>query len=1325
MAFDVEGALAAGYSRADIAEYLASKKNFDVAGAREAGYTDEDIVSYLLPEKPLAKAAPVSAPKTDTVQNPLAAKEPGIIDRLVTAVKDVGKPSSVMDTYTPTAEDQQKAIDKRLSLGQGPVSETAVAKAQDVRTGRLKTEDQGLIRLAKALEQQQAPTLEGVAQRVTEDERLADEAETARRRALARENPLLGSLQSGLASMTAGGLNLPSVAADAFNQTFVNPVLEAAGFSPLDRVSTAYGTEYLAKAAAAYFPPLRASILPAMGSTTAGQSFAAGDDSRVAAAKGAVEVVTEMLPLGVFDKVGDVLRGMSVPKQKAVLAIAGQRLLQSGAQISADMLTNAVEEAAAQFGGNVLDRYFQGKDVELTQGLADASVLGAATGGAMGAPRSAGILAGKFEPVTPEQQIADAINQNVQQMQPVGAELEAVAALSPTPIDPAVLAQRILQSRTVDDAISAAEQAAGGIPQVSYAPSLAPAAAAPLPAPAPIQNLPTIPSVAEIQQEQPTLNMGRVEPTLGPVPETGTVTLPEPSVAVEQQFGLDKLRLAPRPQRIQGQSVADLSDDQLRAVVEDEAAPAITRRGAQIELDARRSEQGPARVEPTLTPTTEVPAAAAEPVAGALEPSAVRADAQRYLDEQAATEGIESPVQLNPAPAEEQTAVSEIAQALGSQFGTKIEAYSDARDTAVNGFAFKGTAFVNVANVPMNITRTTLHEFKHTVEQIAQAETEAGLTGTAAQQFVADIDSIFDDITEEGRRAYAENFLFKEELDNLTGAKREKRLRQLLASPTLRSEMTADFIGNRATDKAFWQDIAAQDPEGFKGFVEKWLKIIDNLLATLRGTKTQTRKESAKVDKYIRDLNTAKMIARDALIEYRRGALTESQRAAPEGKPAASLREGEGRETNIPAGGESVQPAAERAGPPVGEAGRGEVPSYGEAREGAISVIGRHYSPRVQTSLSSGYYGSGLRGAEAGRLRESNDPRISKRIYFYVDTGKGIRPESGVGRFAHEVRLDNIYDPASRLIPPQGNANAFESAVIDAGFDGYIAPFGNGAAVVVLGPQHNAVPVKSLEQVAFAKREKTTAIGDFETVPQKDGGIKVLGAADEIRAVMPEGVVGRPVEGGILFTPANAPRVRAALEGRKLAYSRAGAVVTNLPMKNGVYVGAPPKYNTPAKIATLRKNLRKLTFEGAPGKYWYENSGKEVLKMVGGDVQEARKFVALLAIYSPQAKVDANSTFALRAWAQYKAGQPISVKTGVMDKKAKAALEDVDAFWSGEKTGNFFNNLLRMIDPSTAGKQGATIDMWMGTRLGTPASTGCNLGSDESPDGKLRRQKTY
>ena len=467
-----------------------------------------------------------------------------------------------------------------------------------------------------------------------------------------------------------------------------------------------------------------------------------------------------------------------------------------------------------------------------------------------------------------------------------------------------------------------------------------------------------------------------------------------------------------------------------------------------------------------------------------------RTIAQADLDRWAAASNETAPV-LNPAPAEEDAAVNQIANALNSQFGGRIYAFHDTQPMSVNGFALGGAAFVNTASPDINVGKTSLHEFKHTVEQIAEAERRQGLTDTPAQQFTSSIDSVFSDMTEEGKRAYAENFLHKAELDAITDPfAREIRLRELLQAPMLLSEMTADFLGNRATDKTFWRDVAKTDPQGFKGFVDKWIGIIDNLLTSLRGPAAQKKGESAKVDQYVRDLKKAKMVARDALIAYRRGTL---QQAAPEaGAPALSLREGEVSEANIPGRGEGVQPSPERAGPATGEAGRSDLPSYGEAREGAISVVGRHYSPRVQTGLSSGYYGTGLRGAEGSRLRESKDSRISKRIYFYVDTGNGIRPESGVGRFAHEVQLNNIYDPSTRLIPPQGNANAFESAVIDAGFDGYIAPFGRGAAVVLLGPKHDYVPVKSLEAPAFAKKQQEAIepekdLGTFRSVADSLG----------------------------------------------------------------------------------------------------------------------------------------------------------------------------------------------------------------------------------------------
>jgi uncharacterized protein YukE len=51
MAFDVNGALKAGYSPNEVADYLGSERKFDVAGARESGYSDQDIIDFLNPKK--------------------------------------------------------------------------------------------------------------------------------------------------------------------------------------------------------------------------------------------------------------------------------------------------------------------------------------------------------------------------------------------------------------------------------------------------------------------------------------------------------------------------------------------------------------------------------------------------------------------------------------------------------------------------------------------------------------------------------------------------------------------------------------------------------------------------------------------------------------------------------------------------------------------------------------------------------------------------------------------------------------------------------------------------------------------------------------------------------------------------------------------------------------------------------------------------------------------------------------------------------------------------------------------------------------------------
>ena len=566
-----------------------------------------------------------------------------------------------------------------------------------------------------------------------------------------------------------------------------------------------------------------------------------------------------------------------------------------------------------------------------------------------------------------------------------------------------------------------------------------------------------------------------------PVPEAAAGINPD----LEQKMGFDKLRLnAPRPQTIQGTPVADLSDDQLQTMAGDESIAPISRRSAAIELTARQAEPGAftQRAAPQTTGAPSTVSYAGEtldtsrttfglgdaqgrvsdaPVTGA--GATARAELQARLDRAAAIHGVAVPTLAAPTP-ENEAAVSVVADALGGVgLVDKVVAYAD--PDGADGFELGGVVAVNTES-QKGIAHTSFHEGFHIAERIAAADTAAGRTNTPAQQYVASIHSLFDEMSDEGKRAYISNFLNTEELDAIQDpVAREARITEMLTEPKTRSEMTADFMGNRATDKDWLASLAKADPKGFGDFVKKWIGILDGMIARLKGVTARSNLESVKVDSYLKDLNRAKMVARDALVAYRNGTL--QQLAPTTTPPAMSLRQGE--RNAISTGNQNVPGAPAPVGRVSGEDGGGPTPSYGTARAGAISVVGRHYSTAPRQSLSGGYYGQGLKGAERDRLDRSTDPRLKSRIYFYVDQGAGVRPESGVGGYAHETRLDNIYDPQTRIVKPQADFNAFESAVINAGFDGYIAPFGNNqSAVVLLGQKHKAVPVKAIGQPAAA-----------------------------------------------------------------------------------------------------------------------------------------------------------------------------------------------------------------------------------------------------------------
>lgn len=143
----------------------------------------------------------------------------------------------------------------------------------------------------------------------------------------------------------------------------------------------------------------------------------------------------------------------------------------------------------------------------------------------------------------------------------------------------------------------------------------------------------------------------------------------------------------------------------------------------------------------------------------------------------------------------------------------------------------------------------------------------------------------------------------------------------------------------------------------------------------------------------------------------------------------------------------------------------------------------------------------------------------------------------------------------------------------------------------------------------------------------------------------------------------------------------------------GQYIGAPPGVRSPQKLAALRTRVANLAREGAEGRMWYERSSRELLDAVGGDVDEADKLIQAIAVTSPGTPVKNNFDYALQAYSQWKAGEPI--KTGRFPQAMSKKLEEIfnGDQWAGRKTDDFYNNLMIHIDPSRTGP--VTGDIWM------------------------------
>lgn len=326
----------------------------------------------------------------------------------------------------------------------------------------------------------------------------------------------------------------------------------------------------------------------------------------------------------------------------------------------------------------------------------------------------------------------------------------------------------------------------------------------------------------------------------------------------------------------------------------------------------------------------------------------------------------------------------------------------------------------------------------------------------------------------------------------------------------------------------------------------------------------------------------------------------------------------------------------------------------------------------------------------------ASDPAVAQGLQFIHDDILQKMSESGA--------FEKMKDGAQIM---EANAQLFAAMVVNEarrmGQDPSAYYLGGKPIEFVTG---QAVPAEALQQAGRSPE------GDIAWEIRDDGTVSVEGNPQQVRDLIANAripAVGKLRDGRLEFSSAYSNRIVAALRGdvRGTRGSRRGEVLQHELWtggeKAGKIKGAPPEFDTPEKLPILHRFMIKAAQEGEAGRYWYENSGRAILRMLGGDRAAAEKFAKVLAVYSQSTGVQPNMTNALKAWYQWKAGLPIKAgRFGQQDRRVSDILYK-DAHWEGEKTNNFFGNLMRSIDPEKyAEHQGVTNDLWMMRMFGYP-----------------------
>lgn len=281
-------------------------------------------------------------------------------------------------------------------------------------------------------------------------------------------------------------------------------------------------------------------------------------------------------------------------------------------------------------------------------------------------------------------------------------------------------------------------------------------------------------------------------------------------------------------------------------------------------------------------------------------------------------------------------------------------------------------------------------------------------------------------------------------------------------------ELVSDLGGNLLKDSKFWKEvfakIEADNGAEAKGIIAKLSAALQRVLTKLVAAMNQP---GFRADSFVKDLDEVRAAFKDAMTQHLKDTgVTQRAMAAEELKAKQSLKKSE-----------------DRADKPEG-----------------LTVEGYHFSKEARPVLSTGKFGTGLKGSARDEIMNAEDQRIRQRLSFYVNKGTGINPEAGVGGIAHKATLTNIYDAdADPLRLRTADARAFESKVLDAGYSGYLNRLDGTqpGQVILLGEQ-------TIEPEVLGPR---TSIDNAKLVPgsaQRD-----MGLGDKIAAnkALPSGML--------------------------------------------------------------------------------------------------------------------------------------------------------------------------------------------------------------------------